>query len=179
MSGLSATVALLSMLLAASAVAAPGGLGPSLSVPISVPTVAPISPDAKMLVESDEMVYDYDHDVVAAVGNVKIYYGGYTLEAQKVTYNRGTGRLIATGQVTLTDPTGASYYSEYIDITDDFRDGFVQSLRVDTAQHTYFAASKAERSAGETTTFVGGVYTACAPCKEHPERPPLWDVKAA
>ena len=132
-----------------------------------------------MLVESDEMVYDYDHDVVAAVGNVKIYYGGYTLEAQKVSYDRRSGRLVATGQVTLTDPTGASYYSEHIDITDDFRDGFVQSLRVDTAQHTYFAASRAERSEGQTTTFVGGVYTACEPCKEHPERPPLWDVKAA
>ena len=24
-----------------------------------------------------------------------------------------------------------------------------------------------------------GVYTACEPCKDHPERPPLWQVRAA
>ena len=27
--------------------------------------------------------------------------------------------------------------------------------------------------------FERGTYTACEPCKEHPERPPLWQVKAA
>jgi LPS-assembly protein len=140
---------------------------------------AAISPDEKMLVESDQMVYDYDNNQVAAVGNVKIYYAGYTLEAEKVTYNKGNGRLIATGNVKLVDPSGATFYSEYFDITDDFRDGFVQSLRVDTVERTHFAAERAERTGGETTTFVNGVYTACEPCKDHPEKPPLWNVKAA
>ena len=140
---------------------------------------AAISADEKMLVESDQMVYDYDKNQVAAVGNVKIYYAGYTLEAEKVTYNKGNGRLIATGNVKLVDPSGATFYSDYFDITDDFRDGFVQSLRVDTPERTHFAAERAERTGGETTTFVNGVYTACEPCKDHPERPPLWNVKAA
>ena len=47
---------------------------------------ARIEPGAQMLVESDQLVYDYDNNSVAAVGNVKIYYGQYTLEAEKVTY---------------------------------------------------------------------------------------------
>ena len=29
------------------------------------------------------------------------------------------------------------------------------------------------------TVFSGGVYTACEPCKEHPERPPFWQIRAA
>ena len=29
------------------------------------------------------------------------------------------------------------------------------------------------------TVFNSGVYTACEPCKAHPERPPLWQVRAA
>ncbi len=140
--------------------------------------VAKPAPGEKMLVEADQMVYDYDRNQVAAVGNVKVYYAGYTLEAEKLTYNKGNGRLIATGNVKLVDPSGAAFYSEYFDVTDNFRDGFVQSLRVDTPQRTHFAADKAERVGGSVTTFTNGTYTACETCAEHPERPPLWDVKA-
>ena len=41
------------------------------------------------------------------------------------------------------------------------------------------AAARAERSNGNTTIFHSGVYTACAPCKDDPKKPPLWQVKAA
>ncbi len=154
--------------------------GDTTAKPIDMPFSAPVtvSRNEKMLVESDQLVYDYDRNTVAAVGNVKIYYAGYTLEAEKVSYNKGNGRLIATGSVKLVDPSGSAFYSEYIDITDDFREGFVQSLRVDTVDHAHFAAERAERSGGDTTTFVNGTYTACEPCAEHPERPVLWSVKA-
>ncbi len=140
---------------------------------------ADIEPGAQMLVESDQLVYDYDNDTVSAVGNVRIYYGRYTLEAEKVSYLKSSGRLIAIGFVKLTDPSGAVYYSQHLDITDDFANGFVESLRVETVDRTYFAAARAEREGGDRTTFVKGVYTACEPCVEKPEKPPLWQVKAA
>lgn len=136
-------------------------------------------PGAQMLVESDQLVYDYDNETVSAVGNVKIYYNGYTLEAEKVTYIESSNRLIATGRVKLVDPTGTAMYADDLDITDDFRDGFIQSLRVDAADKTHFAAESATRTAGERTEFTRGVYTACEPCKDKPDRPPLWQVQAA
>ena len=71
---------------------------------------------------------------------------GYTLEAEKVTYIKSTGKLIATGNVKMTDPSGMAVYANDIDITEDFRDGFVDSLRVDTPDKTYFAAESAERT---------------------------------
>ena len=71
------------------------------------------------------------------------------------------------------------YYSEQIDITDDFANGFVESLRVESVDQTYFAAARAEREGGDRTTFVKGVYTACEPCADKPEKPPFWQVKAA
>lgn len=138
-----------------------------------------IKRDAQMLVEADELVYDYDRKTVSAVGNVKIYYTGYTLEAETVTYIEVTAKLIASGNVKMTDPTGVVLYAEQIDITDDFRDGFVGSLRVDTPDQTHFAAERAERTNGDQTVFVNGVYTACEPCKENPDKPPFWQVKSA
>ena len=32
---------------------------------------------------------------------------------------------------------------------------------------------------GNFTVFENGVYTACAPCKDDPKKPPLWQVKGA
>lgn len=135
--------------------------------------------NGQMLVESDELVYDYDNETISAIGNVKIYYVGYSLEAERVTYIKVTSKLIADGNVKMTDPTGIVFYSDQIDITEDFRDGFIGSLRVDTPDNTHFAAQRAERTNGDQTVFYNGVYTACEPCKDRPEKPPLWQVKSA
>ena len=69
--------------------------------------------------------------------------------------------------------------TERLDITDDFRDAFIGSLNVVTTDQGHFSAQTAERRDANLTIFRRGTYTACAPCVEHPERPPLWQVKAA
>jgi LPS-assembly protein len=133
----------------------------------------------QMLVQANEVDYDYTNNRVAAVGNVQIYYGGSTLEADKVVYDQKTKRLHAEGNVRLTEEDGKVTYGEIMDLSDDYRDGFVDSLRLDAPDQTRMAASRAERSSGNFTVFHNGVYTACAPCKDHPKKPPLWQVKAA
>jgi LPS-assembly protein len=140
---------------------------------------APVKPGEKMLVESDPVVYDYDHKTVSAVGHVRIYYGQYTLQADRVTYNEGTGSLVADGNVRLVDPLGNEFNSTHVDLTSNFRDAFVASLEVNTPQQTHFSAESAQRQNGNVVTFFNGSYTACEVCADHPERPPLWNVKAA
>jgi LPS-assembly protein len=151
------------------------------------PTPAPVKKKAvldqhgkkQMLVQAREINYDYSNKRVAAVGNVQIYYGGSTLEADKVIYDQATKRLHAEGNVRLTDEEGKITYGQIMDLSDDYRDGFVDSLRLDTPDQTRMAAARAERSQGNYTVFHNGVYTACAPCKDDPKKPPLWQVKAA
>ena len=133
----------------------------------------------QMLVQATEINYDYANNRVAAVGNVQIYYGDSTLEADRVVYDQKTKRLHAEGNVRLTERDGKVTYGEIIDLSDDYRDGFVDSLRLDTPEQTRMAAPRAERSSGNYTVFHNGVYTACAPCKDDPKKPPLWQVKAA
>jgi LPS-assembly protein len=132
----------------------------------------------QMLVEADTLVYDVDKDVVTAVGGVRIEYNGNKLVAQRVSYNRKTSRLVAKGDVQIVEARGTKVFSDEIDITDDFAEGFVNALRVETIDKTYFAAESAERSGGMLTTFNNGVYTACAPCEDKPDRAPIWRIKA-
>jgi LPS-assembly protein len=133
----------------------------------------------QMIVRATEMHYDYSNERVAAVGNVQIYYSGSTLEADRVIYDQKTKRLHAQGNVRLTEADGKVVYGETLDLSDDFRDGFVDSLRIDGPEQTRFAASRAERTSGDVTVFQNGVYTACEACKEDPQKPPKWQIKAA
>jgi LPS-assembly protein len=137
-----------------------------------------ISPNAQMLLEADELIYNQDVKTISAVGGVRIEYDGNRLVAKKVTYNQTTGRLLAEGNVEIIQPDGNRIYADKIDVTDDFKDGFINALRVETIDNTRFAAESAERVAGEVTTFNQGVYTACEPCKDNPEKPPLWQIKS-
>ncbi len=135
-------------------------------------------PNAQMLLQADRLVYDNDAEIVTAEGNVQIDYDGYNLVARKVIYNQKTQRITAVGNVEILEPGGNKIFADDIDITDDFGDGFLNALRVETPDNTRFAAESAERFGGQKTVFNHGVYTACEPCRKHPEKPPFWQVKA-
>ena len=144
-----------------------------------VPQARPASENAPMLLQANEINYDYVNKRVSAVGSVQIYHGGSTVEADRVIYDETTKRLHAEGNVRLTDPSGQITHGEMMNLSDDFRDGFVDSLRVESPEQTRMAAARADRSRGEYTVFHSGVYTACEACKDDPKKPPLWQIKAA
>ncbi|MDA8870566.1 LPS-assembly protein LptD [Rhizobiaceae bacterium] len=135
-------------------------------------------PDAQLLLRADRLSFDNDAKVVTAFGNVQMDYDGYNVVAERVSYNQTTRRVKAFGKVEIVEPNGNRIYAEEIDITDDFADGFVNALRVETPENTRFAAQSAERRPGDLTVFNNGVYTACEPCREKPDRAPIWQIKA-
>jgi LPS-assembly protein len=145
----------------------------------AVPKRPPTQSDAPMLLQATEIRYDYTNNTVSAVGNVQIYYNGSTVEADEVVYDQKTKRLQARGNVRMTEPDGKITYGQFIDLTDDYRDGFVDSLRLETIDDTRFAATRADRVKGTYTVMQNGVYTACEPCKDDPKKPPLWQIEAA
>ncbi len=176
--------AVLALAAAGALIAAAPGLAQQLNFPQKPPPVQK-SPaavkraaDKQMLVDAREIDYDYVNHRVAAVGNVQIYYNGSTLEADKVIYDQTTKRLHAEGNVRLTEQDGKITYGQIMDLSDDYRDGFVDSLRLDAPEQTRMAAARAERTSGNFTVFHNGVYTACAPCKDNPLKPPEWQIKA-
>ncbi len=131
----------------------------------------------RMVVEAKELVYDEGKNTVTARGAVQIYYKGRLLEADRVTYDRKAQRVFAEGHAKLTERDGAIARAERFDLTDDLKNGFIDSLQVDSADNTHFSAPRAERS-GDTTTFDLGSYTACEACKNEPWKPRMWQVRA-
>jgi LPS-assembly protein len=177
-----ACLAALAAALAYGLAAAPAAAQAVLTFPQTPPPITqPPRPagDDQMLLQAREIDYDYVNNRVSAVGNVQMYFGGSSLQADRVVYDQKTKRLRAEGNVQLTEPDGKVTYGQIIDLSDDYRNGFVDSLRLEAPDQTRIAAERADRSGGNFTTFQNGVYTACEPCREDPKKPPLWQVKAA
>ncbi len=139
---------------------------------------ANIDENAKLLLTAAELVYDRDQQKIIAVGGVQIHYSGYQLTAKRVEYNQKTGTMTAIGKVEFVEPGGNRMYAEKLDVTDDFANGFISALRIETTDKTHLAAVSARRIDTDELILENGVYTACEPCKDHPERPPLWQIKA-
>ena len=102
----------------------------------------------QMLVRAEEINYDYTNERVAAVGNVQIYYADSSLEADRVIYDQKTKRLHASGNVRLTQADGTVTHGEIMDLSDDYRDGFVELVA-----HRCAGADPLRRIAGGTVEW--------------------------
>ncbi|AXV14894.1 LPS-assembly protein LptD [Neorhizobium sp. SOG26] len=140
--------------------------------------VADPDDNAKLLLRANQLVYNQDAEQVTASGAVQLYYNRYRMVAQRVQYDQKTGRVMATGNIELIEPSGNRVYADELDITDDFGEGFINALRVETVDNTRLAAESAERQPGDLMVLNNSVYTACLPCAQRPGKAPLWQVKA-
>ena len=91
------------VLAAAMLAAGPAGVSPAVAQMLTFPPrpKPPVKPDRgqeQMLVRAEEINYDYSNERVSAVGNVQLYFGNSTLEADRVIYDQKTKRLHAEGQ---------------------------------------------------------------------------------
>ncbi len=132
----------------------------------------------RLLVHADEMLFDRNKNTVAARGNAQLYYQGRVLQADRVLYDRNNNKVYAEGHAKMTERDGTVAYAERFELTDNFKDGFIDSLRTDTADRTHLSAPRAERTGGDVTTLDRGTYSACEACKDDPSKPPLWQVRA-
>ncbi len=120
-------------------------------------------------------IYDSEGSKVIAKGNVEIQYEGNNLTADEVIYDQSANTLSASGNVVMRDANGNIVRAERYTLTDDFRDGFVQSLSVVAVDNSKISAEQAIRRDGNVTQFKNGRFT---PCKTDGTEPPLWCVSA-
>lgn len=142
------------------------------------PLAPAVADGAKMLLRANELTYNQDSQRVTAVGGVQIYYNRYRMVAQRVEYDQKSGRVMATGNIELIEPGGTRVYADAMDVTENFGQGFVNSLRVETTDNTRLVAESAEQLPDDKMVLNNGVYTACLPCAQRPDKAPLWQVKA-
>jgi LPS-assembly protein len=130
-----------------------------------------------VLLDADELSYDENLGVVTATGNVELSQGGRILLADAVSYNQRANTISASGNVTLMEPTGEVLFAEYVELTDDMREGFLRGLQMLLVDDSRFAAVNARRRGGTETELNRAVYSPCRDCVDS-EGNPVWQLKA-
>lgn len=151
-------------------------LGTFLSTSAGSHEPAPASPGT--LLKADSVHVDHELSLIIARGQVQVYGKDRILKADTVSYNRITKRLTASGHVELFEPSGDVLSANYIELSDDLRDGFLKGLGAVLTDDSRLAAVSGVRIGGHTTQLNKAVYSPCALCKADPERPPLWQIKS-
>ncbi|MHA7773244.1 LPS-assembly protein LptD [Roseibium sp. M-1] len=171
------------MLAAASVVAITASLCHAYVAPASAQEIASdlstqLDPNAELLLESSEITYDFDRDLIVATGSVQVYYDGNTVQAHQIIFDRKSQQLKATGNVIFIEKNGNVVRTEEMVLSEDFSNGFARALQIDTTKRTRFLAERATRESSSVTTIDNGVYTVYTRPTNPPNKPPLWRVRA-
>ena len=129
--------------------------------------------------EADRLEYSNDTDVVTAIGNVVLTHGERTVRAEKVTWNRKTGQIVATGNIRLVDDDGNQLFTDRIELTDELKTGAMAHMLLALREGGRLAAQSGEQNADGDIVLNYAGYTACAVEDEKncPKRP-SWRVNA-
>ncbi|MBL6946376.1 MAG: LPS-assembly protein LptD, partial [Rhodospirillales bacterium] len=138
----------------------------------------PAEEDIPVLLRADELSHDRELGIVTARGNVEVSRTDRVLLADTVTYNQKDDILIANGNVSLLEPSGDVIFSEYFELTGDFKDGIVGDIRMILSDGARLAANGARRTGGTVHEMSKAVYSPCYLCADDPKAEPLWQIKA-
>ena len=133
---------------------------------------------APVTLKADTVTHSRDGNVLTATGNVEIAEGGRVLRAQKVVYDRVTGRIDASGDVIVLDPDGNAFFADSMEVSGDLKDGAAERIRIRLGDRARLAGAAGRRIGGNRTELDDAVFTACPPCEDDPEAPPAWRIAA-
>jgi LPS-assembly protein len=134
--------------------------------------------NAPILFRADEIQYDEQLALTIARGHVEISQNGQVLLADTVSYNQRTDTVTASGNVSLTQPTGEIVFADFMELRDSMAEGFAKNVRMLLADRSRLAANAMRRTNENHTELARGVYSPCDLCKDDPSAPPLWQLKA-
>ena len=146
-----------------------------------VEALPPTSPEALPTIDfaADSLSYDGQQDLVTASGSVRLARDGNYLAADRVTWDRKTGQVQATGNVVVLDPQGNRLVGDKIDLSDSLKDGTVDNLLLVLDTGGRVAAQRGSRVNG-ATLLDNAIYTGCSTtsvCGK--QRRPSWTITAA
>ena len=128
---------------------------------------------------ADSVEYDKDNSLVTATGHVEAWQNGHVMRADKITFDRNTGVAAATGHVVMLEPDGEVMFADYAEMRNNMNDGILKDMRALLQQNGRLAANGGQRTGGQLNEMSKMVYTTCNLCAKHPNRPPLWQIRAS
>ena len=126
---------------------------------------------------ADNVSYDSASGQLTASGNVVILFEGTRLEASKIIYDAGQGRIFAEGPIRLVDASGDIFLADIAELSTDLSEGIIRGAKLLLTNQFQISAAEIRRSSGRFNTLYRTVGTSCQVCFDRPV--PLWQIRAS
>ncbi len=143
--------------LALAATTAPLAAQETAPTPVEASAQAP----RKIDFEATELSYNNEADTVTARGNVILRSEDRSVRADEVSWDRKSGRIIASGNIRLVDDAGNQLFTDQVELTEEFDTGAMSELLIALRAGGRLAARSAERSADGNAVLTDAAYSAC------------------
>lgn len=143
------------------------------------PSATPLPDDPNEIqFNADAIEYGFDADVITASGDVRLYRRSDRLRADRVTWDRKTGKVTAEGNIVILNPEGDAAYGDRIELTDTLKDGVVENMLLVLDAGGRVAAERGRRDNG-IVTVDNAAYTPCSvTTTENCPKEPSWKITA-
>ncbi len=111
--------------------------------------------------EADMLQYLEDDETVVATGNIILRREGESVRSDKITWNRSSGIIVATGNVRMVDRDGNQLYTERVELTDELKTGAMENMLLALREGGRLAAVAGERGDNDKVILHQAAYTAC------------------
>ncbi len=139
---------------------------------------AAVRQDGPLLLEARQIVYDFARRVVIARGKVELTYREQVLLADEIRYDQTADTVVATGNIVLIDAGGEAVFAERLELTGDFKKGFIEHIRARLDEETRIAANLGVRTEGRYNIFEKAVYSPCPIQCSSRDGGPFWQIRA-
>ncbi len=135
------------------------------ATPAAAPATAPdpaAQSDEQIAFEADGVSYDDKANIVTVFGNVVMRRENQSVKADKVTWDRNSGQILATGNVRFVDEDGNQLFSDNIELTDEFKTGAMENMLLALREGGRLAAMRGQRLPDGNIQLDKAAYSACA-----------------
>ncbi|WP_088307683.1 LPS-assembly protein LptD [Novosphingobium sp. B 225] len=112
--------------------------------------------------EATGVSYDDEAQTVTAFGNVVMKRGDQSVVADKIVWNRQTGKIEASGNIRMVDADGNQLFTDTIELSDEFKAGAMRNMLLALREGGRLAAASGERADDGTILLNHATYSACA-----------------
>jgi LPS-assembly protein len=165
----------------ACAVAVAGVSAPLMAQDLSDSTAEAGDPGEREVIafEADRVEYQQDEDTVSAIGNVVLRRDDQSVRADRVTWDRVSGEIVAEGTVRFVDADGNELYVDRLELTDELKAGAMENMLLALREGGRLAAESGTRGENGTIVLERAAYTGCQVEDEHGcPKTPSWRVTA-
>ncbi len=119
-------------------------------------------PEGPVQIEADRLTYDRERDVYIAEGRAVVVQGGLRMEASRILFFRGEMRVVASGDVVVTDPGGSVARGDRLEIDLDTGLGSMEwGYLFYRPENLHIRGRSLKRLARDTYEVEEGRFTTC------------------